>query len=290
MRLAWVLLVLHVSALLFGLGGLLIVIPRLAEFAPNPAAMRVYSWGITYAGSTHIILGTLVMFVFGVAALGWRRTVTFFGFAVPISLCSEILGTTSGYPFGNYAYTSYLGYKVADHVPFSIPLSWFYMGFAAYIIGSIITANRGWNPRWAWGIALGAWFLTVWDLVLDPAMAHADLAVKFWEWSDTGPYFGMPVQNFLGWTLTGLVYIGLSRLAWGSDIDPAKERIPVAIPLIVLIANTVFAMALSASVGLWIPILLAAVLGILPALIVLRPPVPGAGGAAAEPAPGVGPA
>ena len=278
MRLAKVLLVLHIGALMFGLAGLLFVIPRLAEFAANPSAMRVYAWGMAYGGSTHIILGALTMFVFGVAALGWRRTVVFFGFAVPISLCSEILGTTSGYPFGNYAYTNFLGYKVANHVPYSIPLSWFYMGFATYIIGSVIAANRGWHPRWAWGIALGAWFLTVWDLVLDPAMAHADLAVKFWEWSDTGPYFGMPVQNFLGWTITGIIYIGLSRLAWNADLDPAVEPIPVGIPLAVFIANTIFASALSASVGLWIPIILAAVLGILPALTVLQKPKQGATG------------
>jgi putative membrane protein len=272
MRVAKVLLAAHLGALLFGLGGLLLVIPNLALYASNPAAMRVYGFGMTYAGSLHIILGAAAMFAYGVAALGWRRTTVFFGFAVPISLVSELLGTTTGFPFGNYAYTDFLGYKVAGHVPFSIPLSWFYVGFACYLLGIGLTRRFNLAPVWAWGLALGAWFLTVWDLVLDPAMAHESLAVKFWEWSSTGPYFGMPIINFVGWTVTAFVFMAMARIAWAADPDPEREPIPMWFPFAVYVANTVFASALSASVGLWIPILLAVVLGILPAALALRLP------------------
>ena len=59
--------------------------------------------------------------------------------------------------------------------------------------------------------------LTAWDLVLDPAMADPGLKVQFWTWPESGPYFGMPVQNLIGWSLTGLLYMGLSRLLWGSN-------------------------------------------------------------------------
>ena len=272
MRLARLLLFAHLGALAFGLAGLLIALPNPQLWQGDPRANQVFNFGMTYAGSLHIVLGAAAMFVWGVAALGWRRTMTFFWFAVPISLSSELLGTTSGYPFGNYAYTEFLGYKVAGHVPFSIPLSWFYVGFACYVLGTLIADRFRLTPFWAWGVGLGVWFLTVWDLVLDPAMAHADLAVQFWTWSDTGPYFGMPVQNFVGWSVTGLIYMGLSRMAWGGDIEPERERIPALFPFVVYVANTVFAAALSASVGLWIPILLAVVLGIAPAALALRPP------------------
>jgi uncharacterized membrane protein len=272
MKAAKVLLAAHLAALLFGLGGLLLVIPNLGLYAGNPAAMRVYAFGMTYAGSLHIVLGAAAMFAFGVAALGWRRTTLFFGFAVPISLVSELLGTTTGYPFGNYAYTDFLGYKVAGHVPFSIPLSWFYVGFACYLLGIAVARRFGLAPVWAWGLAGGAWLLTVWDLVLDPAMAHESLAVKFWEWSSTGPYFGMPVINFVGWTATAVVYMGLARLAWDADPDPAREGIPLWFPFAVYVANTAFASALSLSVGLWIPVVLALVLGVVPAALALDLP------------------
>ncbi len=55
----------------------------------------------------------------------------------------------------------------------------------------------------------------VWDLVLDPAMAHESLPVTFWVWNQTGPYFGMPVQNFAGWAGTALLFMGLEPLAVG---------------------------------------------------------------------------
>ena len=119
-----------------------------------------------------------------------------------------------------------------------------------------------------WTLAGAVWLLTVWDLVLDPAMAHESLTIKFWEWSETGPYFGMPIKNFVGWSITGLLYMGVSRLLWREELKPSSFR--VGVPLVVYLANMVFAMALSASVDLWIPVLLAIALGVAPALSVLR--------------------
>ncbi len=270
MRLARLLLVAHLAALVFGLVGLLYVIPNLGQFAADPAAMRVYDFGMTYAGGLHMVFGALAMFAFGVHALGWRRTGIFFALSVPISLGFELVGTGTGWPFGNYAYTDYLGYKVLGHVPFSIPLSWFYVGFACFLLASVIAARFDLRPRAVWAVGLGVWFLTVWDLVLDPAMAHESLPVKFWEWYQTGPYLGMPLQNFLGWSATGLVFMALSRWAWRRDADPARDRIAVWFPMTVYAANTIFAMALSASVDLWLPIVLAALLGLVPAALAWR--------------------
>ena len=271
MRLACLLLVAHLAALAFGLAGLLIALPHPELWSADPNAVKVFNFGMTYAGSLHIVLGALAMFANGVTALGWRRTGIFFALSVPISLGAELIGTGTGWPFGNYAYTDFLGFKVLDHVPFSIPLSWFYVGFASFLLGNVIAARWTLRPRPAWSVGLGVWFLTVWDLVLDPAMAHQSLPVKFWEWSETGPYFGMPIQNFAGWSATGLLFMALSRWAWRRDADPEQDRLAVWFPLIVYTANTFFAMALSASVGLWIPIVLTALLGLVPATLAWRP-------------------
>ena len=157
-------------------------------------------------------------------SLGWRRTLLFFGLACGLSLASELIGTGTGYPFGNYEYTSGLGYKILGRVPFSIPLSWFYMGLASYLLGGTLAR---WHP--VWSVALGAYFLTVWDLVLDPAMAHPSLALNFWIWHQSGPYFGMPVQNFLGWTATGALFMGLSRWLWGATVPTVPPRFPLAV-------------------------------------------------------------
>jgi uncharacterized membrane protein len=156
---------------------------------------------------------------------------------------------------------------VMGRVPFTIPLSWFYVGFASLILATAIVQMMGWRRTTLWSIALGVWFLTVWDLVLDPAMAHESLLIKFWVWDETGPYFGMPVKNFIGWSATGLVFMGVSRLLWRSDLD--TRTMPMAMPFAVYAANMGFAMVLSAGVGLWWPILLALVLGLIPSAFAL---------------------
>lgn len=261
------LLLAHLIALGFGLGGLLIALPNPELWADSELGRKTFEFGMEYGGSLHIVLGALAMFVFGVKTLGWARTGIFFILAYGLSLSSELIGTGTGWPFGNYAYTSFLGYKVLDHVPFTIPLSWFYMGLASYLLARAIVAARSWQPALPLTLGLGVWLLIVWDLVLDPAMAHEDLVVRFWEWSETGPYYGMPIQNYAGWAATGFLFMAISRGLWGTDVD--LHRRDVMFPLAIYVANTVFAMALSASVDLYVPIVLSAVLGLLPACLVL---------------------
>ena len=258
----------HLAALGFGLGGLLIALPHPELWAGSRNAADVFDFGMHYAGSLHIILGALTMLVFGVVALGWRRTLIFFTASASLSLAAELIGTGTGWPFGNYAYTSFLGHKVLGHVPFTIPLSWFYVGFATYLLANTLAGRYAPRARGLAAVLGGAALLTVWDLVLDPAMAHDDMIVKFWTWSKSGPYFGMPLQNFAGWALNAALFMAIARLLWRHDPEPREY--PVWVPFGVYVANTLFAMALALSVGLWQPIVLAAVLGVIPATLALR--------------------
>lgn len=267
MRLARILLIAHFTALGFGLGGLLIALPHPELWVESPAAARVFDFGMRYAGSLHIMLGAAAMFAFGVALLGWRRTGIFFLASTALSLGAELLGTTSGLPFGDYAYTNFLGYKLFGHVPFSIPLSWFYLGFAAYLLGERLAGQFQRSRRPVWGVVFGVWLLVVWDLVLDPAMAHTEMPVRFWIWEETGAYLGMPLKNFGGWALTGLPFMAVSRLLWRRDAAITADH--MWFPFAVYASNVGFAIALSASVGLWVPIILAVLLGLVPASLVL---------------------
>jgi uncharacterized membrane protein len=80
----------------------------------------------------------------------------------------------------------------------------------------------------------------------------------------------MPIQNLAGWSFTGLLYMGISRLLWGSDIDPASVLPSIRFPFVVYTFNLAFAMALSLSAGLWPPVILAIVAGVIPASLALR--------------------
>jgi putative membrane protein len=71
--------------------------------------------------------------------------------------------------------------------------------------------------------------------------------------------------------VTGLLYMGISRLLWGSDIDVGHVAATAWFPFTVYAANLGFAMALSLSAGLWPPVALAALAGMLPAILATRP-------------------
>jgi putative membrane protein len=251
----------HLAALVFGLVGLLIMLPHPDLWAHDRHAVRVFDFSMKYAGSIHILLGAAAVLLFGVFVLGWRKTLIFAVVACGLSLSSELIGTGTGWPFGNYAYTDFLGTKVLGRVPYTIPFSWFYMGLSSYVVGAVIVQKLGWRHVGVWTCVTGAALLTIWDLVLDPAMAHDSLRIRFWVWSDHGAYFGMPVKNLIGWSVTGLLFMAVSRLLWRDDIR--LTRLPW-IPAGIYLANLAFAMVISASVGLWLPIVFAIALGAIP--------------------------
>jgi len=266
----------HLAALAFGLIGLVVMVPHPSLWEWSALLARVFNFGIHHAGPTHIVLGAITLLLFGLVTLGPRKTLTFFAIATLLPLAMELIGTSTGWPFGKYAYTSGLGYKIAGKVPFSIPLSWFYGGFTAYLLATLVIRMR--RPRWpVWApVLLGAWLLTAWDLVLDPAMASPHLSIRFWLWEQSGQYVGMPLTNFAGWAATGALFMAIARLLWREDADP--RRVPAWLPFGVYVANIAFAIVLSISVGLWLPPLAAIVFGVLPASLALPASPLGGGG------------
>jgi putative membrane protein len=120
-----------------------------------------------------------------------------------VSLASELLGTGLGIPFGPYSYTSLLGPKWFELVPLLIPLSWFTMSWACWVIARQRAEGMA-------AIVLGTALLVAWDLLLDPAMSKV---TSYWVWGETGSYYGMPWSNLFGWGVTGLVlFIILSKI------------------------------------------------------------------------------
>jgi putative membrane protein len=153
-------------------------------------------------------------------------------------------------------------------VPVAIPLSWFYMGFASYVLADAIVAARAARNRTVWSIVLGTWLLVAWDLVLDPSMAAPNMQyIHFWVWHESGPYFGMPLRNLVGWFGTGLLFIAVGRLAWNEADAP---RVPIAVPYAVYAINIVWSMILSVSAGMWPTALAAIVFSLLPAALAFR--------------------
>ncbi|HEX2230123.1 MAG TPA: carotenoid biosynthesis protein [Candidatus Binatia bacterium] len=160
-----------------------------------------------------------------------------------VSLASELLGTGLGVPFGPYSYTHLLGPKWFGLVPLLIPLSWFTMGWACWVIARRRTSG-------VQAVALATALLVAWDLLLDPAMSKV---TSYWIWGEAGSYYGMPWSNLFGWGVTGLVlFIILHRTtpAPASELSFALSVYSVnfALPLGFCILNQYW-MAVAAGIG-----------------------------------------
>ena len=100
-------------------------------------------------------------------------------------------------------------------------------------------------------------------------MAHPDLPVRFWVWSERGAYLGMPLVNLVGdgWAPVS-AFMGLSRLLWRAPVPSAS--LPVRPPVCLYAVNIAFGAVLCASLGLWTPIVLGTVASVGPAALALR--------------------
>jgi putative membrane protein len=266
---------LHGIVLMLGLFGLLVAIPHPEVWSHSQSDADFFAFAINKTGGAGMVLGALAMFAYGVWKLGWKRTAVFFLLAVGLSAAAELTGTATGWPFGGYEYQELLGYKLLGRVPYSIPLSWFYMGFAAFLLADGIVAARGIvKHRTLIAVLFGSYLLTAWDLVLDPSMAAPQLAyMHFWVWHETGPYYGMPIRNFGGWYLTGLVFIAAGRLAWGPSpaAQPLLRGRALAVPFAIYAINIVWSTILAGSAGMWPTVVLGLTLGLVPAAFVFAP-------------------
>jgi uncharacterized membrane protein len=269
MKLARGLLLFHIFAVSMALFSMLVLIPYPHLWQGLPGSNHAFAWAMEHAGPLHIVAGAAAMLAVGHATLGPRATWTYFAVAVPLSLSMELLGTGTGWPFGNYGYTEGLGTKLFGRVPWSIPLSWYYLSFASYLVARHVLARlRPQGAPFAATVVLSTWLLTAWDLVLDPAMAHPDRHLSFWVWHERGAYLGMPLVNLAGWMVTGALILVVTRLLLGAEPDAA--RVPPLYPYAIYVTNLLFGVVLCASVGLWGAIALAFVAGIGPASLVWR--------------------
>lgn len=144
--------------------------------------------------------------------MGWRRALLLLGTTFAVCLLFECVGVATGLVYGPYHYTGMLGYKFLDLVPLIIPVAWFMMSYPSFVIAvRIARVGRG---GWAWRLrvaALGALAMTAWDLAMDPMM----VAGEHWIWEKPGAFFGVPLQNYIGWWLTifvaFLLFLALAR-------------------------------------------------------------------------------
>lgn len=153
--------------------------------------------GVTLAS---LVQATAVFYIVQ-SQWGWQRALGTFAIVAAITWMAEFIGHRTGLPFGHYHYTDALQPQVGG-VPLLIPVAWFMLLPSSWVMAQMIVGNprQSLRHRLAF-IATSALALTAWDLFLDPQM----VGWNFWQWDQYGAYFGIPIQNYVGWLLTAAV-------------------------------------------------------------------------------------
>jgi putative membrane protein len=161
----------------------------------------------------------------------------------------EMIGVATGYPYGSFYYGDSLGPKVANLVPYLLPLSW-----VPLVLGAVsATAPEGKIDVWRrilW-VFSAAVLLTLVDGVLDPGA----VSLGFWMWPEDGLYYGVPVSNYLGWllssSLAAAILLAIGHQRWESVSPPPG-----------LLDSALIAIAFWVGVALFSGLLFPAVLGV----------------------------
>lgn len=199
-------------------------------------------------------------FALFVPSYGWTRSLSLFVWGSAVGLSAELAGTTTGYPFGGYAYTEFLNPKILGHVPYLIPPTWYAVSILSWELAARITAR---TPH---RLLVGAVFMVLWDVALDPAMGAG---FPVWQWESEGFFYGMPALNWIGWLATSLVIVGGYELI-SRATPPVASRWTIPVWLV----NGVFAVGICAVSGMWLAVGVGAVAIGLPIMLVLRRPAP----------------
>ena len=125
---------------------------------------------------------------------------------------SELLGTKTGFPFGEYYYSNLLKPLVGG-VPLILGLNWFFLVYCSFVISSFIPAARTIQSL------AGALLMTGYDLLLEPFAIHTGM----WKWESGN----VPLSNYIAWFILSFIFI---RLIF---INPPEKNNRLAIFLFV---------------------------------------------------------
>jgi putative membrane protein len=183
--------------------------------------LPLLQWGLGESAlPIGISVGVLLQLTTVLAILLWtwgsRRTARVVAVVVACAWLVEYVGHTTGFPFGDYAYTERLQPQVGG-VPLLIPLAWLTMLPPSWAVAARLARGR------LGFVVASALVFTVWDLFLDPQM----VAWNLWVWTPPGGYFGIPWTNFAGWFAMSALITALASVLAPLHELPARPLIAI---------------------------------------------------------------
>lgn len=111
----------------------------------------------------------------------------------------ETIGIATGFPYSEFFYGEELGFKLFGLTPWTV-----FFAFTPLVLGAafyakkFLTKNNFSAKKF---FILSTLILVATDLILDPVAAN----LGFWFWVEEGIYYGIPLQNYFGWVLSGFI-------------------------------------------------------------------------------------
>ena len=194
----------------------------------------------------HTILFRPYVFVFlaaflfaAIQLIGWPRTWRFWLISWATAFVCEYSSTRNGIPFGWYHYNgSTVGQELYfSNIPFMDSISFSFLLYAAYCLTLCFLlpqANSAGTPSWLLSLRLDLAARTSWpvlfltalffafiDMVIDPVALRGDrwFLGKIYYYPDPGTHFGVPLANYVGWAVVGLISLAI--------YFPLDRRLPV---------------------------------------------------------------
>ena len=166
-----------------------------------------------------MLIDGVVAFVWLVYAFDVRRALQFAAAVIPSAFLVEYVGVTTGFPFGPYHYTGALVPSVLGRVPAPITVAWLLISLGSLAAAAATLPNHGRAAI----VCTAAALATGLDLCIEPTATHIK---AYWLWEQSGPYYGVPTINFVGWGVTaGLICALCARVLWADK--PALPTLPV---------------------------------------------------------------
>ena len=181
----------------------------------------------TFLLRPYVFMFLVSFLIIGRLLIGWQRTLVFLLAGWITAFLCEFSSTRIGVPFGFYYYNgSTVGQELyITNVPFMDSLSFTFLLFASYCLALVFLlpsvvgpAQRRLelvldpNVRTSWAsLLLTATFLTLIDVVIDPVALRGDrwFLGQIYGYPDPGVYFGIPLMNFVGWAVVGLIALSI---------------------------------------------------------------------------------